>query len=46
MKSGHAAIADEVKIGFTNDILKIAELSDSVTGAPDSSIYINPLRTI
>ena len=41
MKSGHTAIADEGKIGFTNDIFKIAELSYSVTSAPDSSIYIS-----
>ena len=26
MKSGHTAIADEGKIGFTNDILKTADL--------------------
>ena len=41
MKSGHTATADEGKIGFTHDILKIVELSESVTGAPDSSIYIS-----
>ena len=41
MKSGHTAIADEGKIGFTNDILNIAELSDSLTGTPDISIYIS-----
>ena len=41
MKSGHTAIVDEGQIAFTNDILKIAQLSDSATNAPDSSIYIS-----
>ena len=41
MKSGHTAITDERQVAFTNDILKIAQLSDSATSAPDSSIYIS-----
>ena len=41
MKSGHTAIAEEGQIAFTNDILKIAQLSDSATSSPDSSIYIS-----